>query len=371
MEYVLQMLWYQRQRFFPAVLAVAFSALLIALQCGLLLGLLSIKSTPVDRSRAHIWVTSPDVQSVDMGRPLPEPYLSRLASQPEIESVEIYLQGFAYWAKPAGGSELCMVIGSRLDENALGTITDLGPELRARLAEPDTIAVDASDLEKLGIQGVGDMVHIDHRPLQVVGVVEGLRSFAGPYVLCSVRTARPLLQLDPNQTIYLLGRCRDSKDAPAVVQRLRTHEGMTAFTSEEFSWRTRWHWLTTTKGGIALGYTAVLGLLVGAVVTSQTLYSATASSFREYAALRALGIPRWRIVQAVLSQAFWVGIAGVVLAMPFVFILAWAADWVGVRVFLPWWLLAGAVVVTLAMAMGSGLFAMRALRTIRLISLLR
>ena len=39
MSYALATLWYERQRFLPGVLAVGFSALLIALQCGLLLGL--------------------------------------------------------------------------------------------------------------------------------------------------------------------------------------------------------------------------------------------------------------------------------------------------------------------------------------------
>lgn len=39
-------LWHKRQRFFPAVLAVAFSALLIVLQAGLLLGFFSLKSVP-------------------------------------------------------------------------------------------------------------------------------------------------------------------------------------------------------------------------------------------------------------------------------------------------------------------------------------
>ena len=50
MAYTLSTLWYERQRYLPGVLAVAFSALLIALQCGLLLGLFSITSIPVDRN---------------------------------------------------------------------------------------------------------------------------------------------------------------------------------------------------------------------------------------------------------------------------------------------------------------------------------
>ena len=72
MSYSLATLWYERQRFLPGVLAVGFSALLIALQCGLLLGLFSITSIPIDESRADIWIGHPEVPSVDLGRPVPD-----------------------------------------------------------------------------------------------------------------------------------------------------------------------------------------------------------------------------------------------------------------------------------------------------------
>src|SRR5438477_6792691 len=114
MSYSLTTLWHDRQRFLPGVLAVAFSALLIALQCGLLLGIFSITSLPVDHTDADIWVGAPQVLSVDLGRPIPESFLARVADQPEVEHSELYMQGFAYWSKPRGGSELCMVIGARL-----------------------------------------------------------------------------------------------------------------------------------------------------------------------------------------------------------------------------------------------------------------
>jgi len=118
MSYALSTLWYERQRYLPGILAVAFSALLIALQCGLLLGLFSITSIPIDHTRADIWMGAPRVLSVDLGRPIREGYLARLAAQPEGEHCEIFLQGFAYWSKPDGGTELCMVIGSRLEPGA-------------------------------------------------------------------------------------------------------------------------------------------------------------------------------------------------------------------------------------------------------------
>ncbi len=94
------------------------------------------------------------------------------------------------------------------------------------------------------------------------------------------------------------------------------NEDMGTYTSEEFSLRSRLYWLTRTKAGIAIGYAAFLGLFVGAVITAQTLYSATVANAKEFAILLALGIPRWRISPMVLAQSFWVGVIGIGLAIP-------------------------------------------------------
>lgn len=96
MPYSLATLWHERSRYLPAVMAVSFSALLIALQCGLLLGLFSITSTPIDHAAADIWVGDPDLLSVDVGRPVPEAWLSRLAFQENVERVELFLEGFTH-----------------------------------------------------------------------------------------------------------------------------------------------------------------------------------------------------------------------------------------------------------------------------------
>ena len=101
-------------------------------------------------------------------------------------------------------------------------------------------------------------------------------------------TAQPLVRMQPFQATYVLARCYHRAEAARVVKELRQrYDTISAFTSEDFSLRSKLHWLTKTKAGIALGYAAALGLLVGAVVTSQTLYAAVASSLREYAVLRA------------------------------------------------------------------------------------
>jgi putative ABC transport system permease protein len=371
LPYSLATLWHERQRYLPGVLAVAFSALLIVLQCGLLLGLFAITSIPIDHSRADLWVGAPRVLSVDVGRSVPENYLLRVAGQPEVERAEVFLQGFMHWAKPDGGSELCIVIGSRLDADALGAVDELTPDLRSRLTEPGAIVVDEGELGRLGIHGVGDTAEVTGQRVRVVGVVHGMRSLSGPYLFCNIATARRLLRMTSEQTTYILARCHDPAEAPAVVERLRTCPTMSAFVSPEFSRRSRLHWLMKTKAGVALGCAAFLGLLVGAVVTSQTLYAATAASRKEYAVLRALGVPRWRMAGMVLAQAGWVGLAGLGLAGPAVFGLYEAARASGVPLQVPSELLGAAAAVTLTVAMLSGMAALRSLRGIEPALLLR
>jgi putative ABC transport system permease protein len=378
MPYSLNIIWHERLRYLPAILAVAFSALLIALQSGLLLGLFNLMSIPIDHADADIWMGYPDVLSVDLGRAIPESWMSRLAKHPEVERVEPCVLGFAGWRSVRTGKvEVCTVIGSRLGDRSLGAVDRLGAEQRAWLAEPGTIVVDRAELGRLGVKGVGDLAEVNGRLVRVVGLVEGLKSLGGPYVFCSVDTARSLLRLPPDQTTYLLAGCHNPADADRVVQRLRQrygsaqHKQISVFTKPDFSIHSRVHWLTKTKAGLALGLAAVLGLLVGAVVTSQTLYAATAASLPQYAVYLAQGISRTRIAWIVVVIAFWVGVAGIVVAFPVVLLLAELFDAMGTPVKLPLWLLASTAVITMSMALLSGLAALRLIWRSRLTDYLR
>jgi putative ABC transport system permease protein len=112
-------------------------------------------------------------------------------------------------------------------------------------------------------------------------------------------------------------------------------------------------------------------LLVGLVVTSQTLYGAVLASQREYAVLDALGIPRRRLVGLVLAQSFWIGLVGVVLALPLVFLFGKAAELLHTDVVLPAWLLLITAAITMLMALLSGVAALRSLRHVEPAQLLR
>ena len=60
MAYSFKIIWREPRRYLPAVVAVAFSDVLITMQVGLLLGALSVLSLPIDHSDAQVWVASPE-----------------------------------------------------------------------------------------------------------------------------------------------------------------------------------------------------------------------------------------------------------------------------------------------------------------------
>lgn len=362
MSYALTVLCHDWQRYFAGVLAVAFSVVLVITQFGLLRGAFSLTSVPIDHASADLWLGARGVVSVDVGKPIPTYYLSRLQIQPEVEKTEPLLIAFRYWARPDGGTELCIIVGARLEPESLGAIRELTPELRHALGEPGAIVVDEGELHRLGIHGIGDSAELNQRRVRVVGLTRGLLSLQGPYVFCSLDTAATILGMPEDQTIYILGRCRQGADAQRVRDRFRDHPQMFVMTRDEFSLQSQLHWLTRTRAGIALGAAAVLGLLVGGVVTRQTLYAAIASSIREYAMLQALGIPRWRLRRHVLTISFWLAIVGVLLSLPVVLILMQLAGQLRVPLLIDGSLVAAAALLNLLVAVLSGLGALNSLR---------
>ena len=69
--------------------------------------------------------------------------------------------------------------------------------------------------------------------------------------------------------------------------------------------------------------------------------------------------PRRHAAHLVLAESFWIGLLGAIVGLPASFALAGAAELLGVRVLLPFWLLTATTIITLAIAMGSSLAALR------------
>ncbi len=375
--YSLLMLWRDRRRFLPALLAVGLSAVLIAVQCGLVLGLVRTVSAPIDHCSANVWVLPRDAPSLHQTYSFPVAWQSRLDLQPEIDRSETYLTAMGRWRHPGRGeSELCMLMGLRLDGDSPGALRVLSPELRAALAEPGTVAIDAWEFPAFGLTGSSyEAGEVNGQAVRLAGTLHGFHGFAFVYVFCSQETLRqlaPAVAERPELATCLVARCRDPRDVDRVVARLkRDYPDMGVYASGDLSFQVKRYWLFRSRGGAVLICTMALALLVGLAVTSETLYAAVLAQSKEFAVLEALGIPRRHVVHLVLSQSLWLGVGGMVMAVPCAVVLARAALWVHTQVVLSVPVLSLTFALTLAIAVLAGWLSLRPLRDLEPARLLR
>ena len=62
--------------------------------------------------------------------------------------------------------------------------------------------------------------------------------------------------------------------------------------------------------GLFITATVIIGAFIGVAITSMTLRGAILSSIKEFASLRALGVPMNALRGIVLELSLWVGVAG-------------------------------------------------------------
>jgi putative ABC transport system permease protein len=145
-----------------------------------------------------------------------------------------------------------------------------------------------------------------------------------------VRWAVPLYKgigraLAPDtQALRYVGRERNllsyvlvKADAPLteVAARIQARTGLSATTTEGFSWQTIAFYLANTGIPVNFGITIALAFLVGAVVAGQTFYLFTLENLKHYGALKAIGVTDLRLIGMILLQALVVGSVGYALGM--------------------------------------------------------
>ncbi len=359
----LKSLVYEWRRFAPAIVAVAFCGLLVLLQAGLILGIFSLSSLYVTRSDADLWIGDPGVQSLDLGRPVGSSAELFTWMNPHVRRLEPFLWGGGEWRTRSRGRVNVYLVGIDTRADGLALAQALTPSQRAAISEPDAVLIDAADQDKLQTSP-GATGEVNGRFVRVVGVTHGLRALGGVNVICSLATTR---RLDPaagpeGRVAYLLARLDRAEAAPDVAADLNRTGRVRAFeamTWSDFAARTTRYWLAESGAGVAFLFGSVVAILVSAVITSQTLSAAVASSIREYAALRALGFSMGALNRIVVVQSAWVGLAGLLLAAALTAVLALAARAWAVPIVLTPPLVAACAALVLLTALGSGALALR------------
>jgi putative ABC transport system permease protein len=363
-----------RSKLLVSLLGVTFSVVLVNLQGGLYLGLLSKASLRVEFGGADIWVGHRHMNNVDLNPLIPERWVDRLRSVPEVERAEPYLVMTAQIAMPDGNTERVVVVGCDAG-SLLGNAWVMADGDASAIRRPDAVLVDVCDADRLGDCRVGDVREIAGRRAKVVGMTNGVVGFTTtPYVFTTLHRARTtyLPAANPDQCSYFLVKARPGTDVPALVAALRQRvPELDAHDKATFSGICTNYWRTRTGIGISFGLATFLGLLVGLVMVAQTLYASVAERVKEYGTLKALGASdRW-MAGFLIVQALGNAVLGSVTGLLGALVIGTLLDTPRAPVIFRGWVMAGSVLLITLVCLLASWAPYRRIRSIDPASVLR
>jgi putative ABC transport system permease protein len=122
-------------------------------------------------------------------------------------------------------------------------------------------------------------------------------------VFTSYRSAQDVDPLGRDRTEFIVARLAPGYDPEEVVSRLKQIRDVDVYTRDSYSLKTRLYWTWETGIGLGFGLTVIMAIVVGVVIVSQTIYSATIEHLREFGTLKAIGATNREVYGIILKQA--------------------------------------------------------------------
>jgi putative ABC transport system permease protein len=384
MSLALSTLIYEWRRYLAAIIALAFSGLLVLAQVGMFMGIGKAFTASVSRSPAHVMILGPNATDLMGGgggsSGVPRRLMPLVYMHPEVVEVADLDGGWGMWQnltkpgekrdKKREGVQLVAV------DPTVGSVTlpvDYPERVRQALEEPYAVVVDRSALGRLGVK-VGDKATINGKTVKVREVIEGYPNMMNVNVITSRDTLALLGQRSTGPRVgALMVRIREPARAAQVAAELNVLGGkqFKAWTREELAQANQRSMFREQIIGVMLGFSVFLGLLIGIGITSQTLRGAILASIKEFASLRALGVSMGSLRRIVLELSFWVGVAGLVTTAVLTAAVGALASSSGVPMAFPPDMIIGVGILLMFIAMASGLLALGILKKSQPADLLR
>jgi len=311
-DLALKTLVHDKLRFFITLSGVAFAVTLVFVQMGLFLGILGNASVTIRHMDADLWVIPKNTPNVDFANTFPEAYVHRVRSVPGVAHADNLIVYFMFMTLPSGARESVEVYAMenfarwRFPWNLeQGSLDDLrrGPYF----------FMDTSALKRFGPFAPGDYREIQDRRLKVIGRTQDAVSFTTtPLVFMDFRLAQSMnTQMLDGRTSYVVVKLDPGADINQVRREIKRRLPYNdVYTRDEWAERSERYWVDSTGIGLNMYLTVFLGVLVGVVVVTQTLYTSTMEHLREYGTVKAIGGGNGDIYRIIGKQAVIAAVLG-------------------------------------------------------------
>jgi putative ABC transport system permease protein len=321
------MLAYRRVRFLVTTLGIGALFWLSIAQVGLLVGWCNTIAALINEGRADLWVMAEHTPAYDYGTAIPRHRVRQVRNVAGVTWAEGLCVGWSVWQCPNGRRINVALVG--LDPACAGGPWQMSRGMAEDVHLPNSVFVDELFARDFGVAGIGDEVELMGRRAVVRGFTRGVRSFTAlPYVFTSAGNfSRYCPTYNRGAITYVLARIRPDADPEQVARAVSDQvAAVETLTTTGMVRRSVTYWMLGTGIGLTIILTALLGTAVGALVTSQTLYTITQEHQGHYATLLAIGFSRWQLIGCVLYQSAALSARGIVVGgLAFALLMALSA----------------------------------------------
>ncbi|EKD76017.1 MAG: hypothetical protein ACD_43C00251G0001 [uncultured bacterium] len=300
-------LFHEPSRFLISISGVAFAIFLMLVLLALYRGWSETLSKYIYNVDADIWVMQ--AGSIDMSHSislLPNTIGDQLRVVSGVKTVDPLVVNRVS-LKLDGEDVTTRIIG-------FDTISDIGKpvDVISGQAVPATgeIIIDEIVHKDHGLD-IGEQLTIQDNAFTVVGIASGGPLFQQSYI--TQTDARALFHLEAVTNFFVVS-INSGENIDSVISRIEAGvSGVDARTEEEFA--------TNNEKEIMDKFLPIIlvlvfiGFIVGVVIISLTIYTATLEKAREYGVLKALGAPNSYLYRVVLTQSSLAGIGGFIVGV--------------------------------------------------------
>jgi putative ABC transport system permease protein len=355
----LRMLLHDRATTAGSVLGVVAIIFLVGQQLSILFGLLTYMSVLVDHGGADIWVSTKNTRNVNSGGSLPMTYLERLRGLDDVEWVEPIVTTGGIYRLPGGRYQGVQVVGVTRPEITGGPWRFYEGSVDV-LLDREAVTVDRTDLDVLGDPELGSVSEISGKRVRIRGITQSIRGFEGSLVFTNIDKARELGSLPEDRCSNILVKVKPGRTMADVITRMQAMLPNTeVMSAPDLSRSTRVYYLSNTGIGGSIGFSTLVGTLVGIVIITLTLYTTVLNRQKDFAVLRALGARARDIAVCILFQALMIAGVGLVLGFFLLALFLYVTQDSSLPTYMPLWIPPIHAGFTVLLCIAASLLAMR------------
>jgi putative ABC transport system permease protein len=365
----------QKLRLVAAVMGIAFAVILIFVQLEFREALF------VSAVRYHTALTydlamvSPKTDFMVSSKQFPRARLYQALGFEGVESVTAVYMRLVSWRNPVDRTNARNILAIGFDPTEPGFERLLTEEQIEAIKIPDQVIFDRRGRDEYGpvreMLDAGKPVsaEINDRRFAIAGMYEVGTSFGldGGVITSDLNFLRLLPSRNKSAIDFGLIKLKPGQNAVEVQARIRAAipGDVRLLTRQQFMDLEIQYWNKTTPIGYIFAFGAVMGLIVGLIIVYQILFADVQDHLGEYATLKAMGYTHGYLRNVVLQEAIILSVLGFLPGMGVAhLVFTKGADATRLPLEMSVESALGVFALTLAMCAGSGLMALRKLRSV-------